>query len=203
MLGLLRPSHDRPTSCPFAIIFYRFPTRLSLQDGSIDCTDEAGKIKHSNDNPFIEPVHGQAVVDMKGIPIAIAISHGIQNSFGCIKLHADCLFADVMVLNDIIEQAAGRQSRASDHGGMYYSTLLISPSTQIHLICPTCPLSISPSLYRCPKSIANSLSPNSVDRVNLSHVLKLHVLLCIFDIDIDYDDRVSFWMHKYEGNKPT
>lgn len=27
------------------------------------------------------------------------------------------LFADVMVLNDIIEQAAGRQSRASDHGG--------------------------------------------------------------------------------------
>lgn len=27
--------------------------------------------------------------------------------------------ADVMVLNDIIEQAAGRQSRASDHGGKY------------------------------------------------------------------------------------
>lgn len=26
---------------------------------------------------------------------------------------------DVMVLNDIIEQAAGRQSRADDHGGKY------------------------------------------------------------------------------------
>ncbi|XP_055302529.1 sodium channel protein para isoform X17 [Sitodiplosis mosellana] len=57
-------------------------------DHGSDYTDEAGKIKHSNDNPFIEPVHGQTVVDMK----------------------------DVMVLNDIIEQAAGRQSHASDHG---------------------------------------------------------------------------------------
>lgn len=28
-----------------------------------------------------------------------------------------CPFADVMVLNDIIEQAAGRHSRASDRGG--------------------------------------------------------------------------------------
>ncbi|KAL9871760.1 sodium voltage-gated channel paralytic isoform 9-T18 [Glossina fuscipes fuscipes] len=50
-------------------------------------TDEAGKIKH-HDNPFIEPVQTQTVVDMK----------------------------DVMVLNDIIEQAAGRHSRASDRG---------------------------------------------------------------------------------------
>ncbi|XP_065082892.1 sodium channel protein para isoform X40 [Ochlerotatus camptorhynchus] len=56
-------------------------------DMSQDCTDEAGKIKH-NDNPFIEPSQTQTVVDMK----------------------------DVMVLNDIIEQAAGRHSRASDHG---------------------------------------------------------------------------------------
>ncbi|XP_035791465.1 sodium channel protein para-like isoform X4 [Anopheles albimanus] len=56
-------------------------------DVSHDCTDDAGKIKH-NDNPFIEPTHTQTVVDMK----------------------------DVMVLNDIIEQAAGRHSRASDHG---------------------------------------------------------------------------------------
>ncbi|XP_055302524.1 sodium channel protein para isoform X13 [Sitodiplosis mosellana] len=62
-------------------------------DHGSDYTDEAGKIKHSNDNPFIEPVHGQTVVDMK----------------------------DVMVLNDIIEQAAGRQSHASDHGvSVYY-----------------------------------------------------------------------------------
>ncbi|KAM7346309.1 sodium voltage-gated channel paralytic isoform 39-T44 [Cochliomyia hominivorax] len=50
-------------------------------------TDESGKIKH-HDNPFIEPVQTQTVVDMK----------------------------DVMVLNDIIEQAAGRHSRASDRG---------------------------------------------------------------------------------------
>ncbi|XP_061507112.1 sodium channel protein para isoform X48 [Anopheles gambiae] len=57
-----------------------------------DCTDDAGKIKH-NDNPFIEPAQTQTVVDMK----------------------------DVMVLNDIIEQAAGRHSRASDHGvSVYY-----------------------------------------------------------------------------------
>lgn len=28
--------------------------------------------------------------------------------------------SDVMVLNDIIEQAAGRQSRTSDRAGMYY-----------------------------------------------------------------------------------
>lgn len=37
-----------------------------FQDHGADYTDEAGKIKHSNDNPFIEPVHGQTVVDMKG-----------------------------------------------------------------------------------------------------------------------------------------
>ncbi|KQS30169.1 uncharacterized protein Dere_GG19319, isoform V [Drosophila erecta] len=58
----------------------------------LECTDEAGKIKH-HDNPFIEPVQTQTVVDMK----------------------------DVMVLNDIIEQAAGRHSRASDRGvSVYY-----------------------------------------------------------------------------------
>ncbi|XP_073830185.1 sodium voltage-gated channel paralytic isoform X21 [Musca autumnalis] len=57
-----------------------------------DYTDEAGKIKH-HDNPFIEPVQTQTVVDMK----------------------------DVMVLNDIIEQAAGRHSRASERGvSVYY-----------------------------------------------------------------------------------
>lgn len=37
-----------------------------LKEGSVDYTDEAGKVKQ-NDNPFInEPVHGQTVVDMKG-----------------------------------------------------------------------------------------------------------------------------------------
>ncbi|XP_055382360.1 sodium channel protein para isoform X10 [Condylostylus longicornis] len=61
-------------------------------DPSTDCTDEAGKVKQP-DNPFIEPVQTQTVVDMK----------------------------DVMVLNDIIEQAAGRQSRTSDRGvSVYY-----------------------------------------------------------------------------------
>ncbi|XP_043273603.1 sodium channel protein para isoform X4 [Venturia canescens] len=49
--------------------------------------DPLGKTKQQ-DNPFIEPSQQHAVVDMK----------------------------DVMVLNDIIEQAAGRQSRASDQG---------------------------------------------------------------------------------------
>nr|QLB38368.1 Nav12-2 [Apolygus lucorum] len=53
-----------------------------------DLEDGLPKVKHQ-DNPFIEPAQQQAVVDMK----------------------------DVMVLNDIIEQAAGRQSRTSgEHG---------------------------------------------------------------------------------------
>ncbi|XP_012272837.1 sodium channel protein para isoform X4 [Orussus abietinus] len=52
-----------------------------------DAEDPMGKTKQQ-DNPFIEPSQQHAVVDMK----------------------------DVMVLNDIIEQAAGRQSRTSDHG---------------------------------------------------------------------------------------
>uniref|UniRef100_A0A146LU77 Sodium channel protein n=2 Tax=Lygus hesperus TaxID=30085 RepID=A0A146LU77_LYGHE len=58
-----------------------------------DLEDGLPKVKHQ-DNPFIEPAQQQAVVDMK----------------------------DVMVLNDIIEQAAGRQSRASgEHGvSVYY-----------------------------------------------------------------------------------
>nr|CAD7424705.1 unnamed protein product [Timema monikensis] len=56
-------------------------------DTSVDSEDGTMKAKHQ-DNPFIEPTQHQTVVDMK----------------------------DVMVLNDIIEQAAGRQSRASEHG---------------------------------------------------------------------------------------
>lgn len=39
---------------------------MAIQDHGSDYTDEAGKIKHSNDNPFIEPAHGQTIVDMKG-----------------------------------------------------------------------------------------------------------------------------------------
>ncbi|XP_054288733.1 sodium channel protein para-like isoform X6 [Macrosteles quadrilineatus] len=64
-------------------------------DASVDLEDGMSKSKHQ-DNPFIEPTQQQTVVDMK----------------------------DVMVLNDIIEQAAGRHSRASgEHGGtvaIYY-----------------------------------------------------------------------------------
>ncbi|CAB3244533.1 unnamed protein product [Arctia plantaginis] len=58
-----------------------------------ECTDEAGKVlKPSNDNPFIESTQQPNVVDMR----------------------------DVMVLNEIIEQA-GRQSRASDQNvSVYY-----------------------------------------------------------------------------------
>ncbi|XP_061935182.1 sodium channel protein para isoform X30 [Apis cerana] len=52
-----------------------------------DLEDPMGKAKQQ-DNPFIEPSQQHAVVDMK----------------------------DVMVLNDIIEQAAGRQSRTPEQG---------------------------------------------------------------------------------------
>lgn len=37
------------------------------KDVSVECTDEAGKIKQNDtNNPFIEPVQAQTVVDMKG-----------------------------------------------------------------------------------------------------------------------------------------
>lgn len=75
---------------------------------SQEYTDEAGKIKH-NDNPFIEPVQSNTVVDMKG---GFFVKEIVKNS-------NFVTIVDVMVLNDIIEQAAGRHSRASDHGGMF------------------------------------------------------------------------------------
>ncbi|XP_076621072.1 sodium voltage-gated channel paralytic isoform X18 [Colletes latitarsis] len=56
-----------------------------------DLDDPMGKAKQQ-DNPFIEPSQQHAVVDMK----------------------------DVMVLNDIIEQAAGRQSRTPEQGVSTY-----------------------------------------------------------------------------------
>ncbi|XP_076221580.1 sodium voltage-gated channel paralytic isoform X38 [Nomia melanderi] len=56
-----------------------------------DLDDPMGKAKQQ-DNPFIEPSQQHAVVDMK----------------------------DVMVLNDIIEQAAGRQSRTPEQGASTY-----------------------------------------------------------------------------------
>ncbi|KAK8729296.1 hypothetical protein OTU49_008750 [Cherax quadricarinatus] len=70
---------------------------LVPEDSSIE-PDEmlALKLKNQDSNPFIDPIQKHTVVDMR----------------------------DVMVLNDIIEQAAahaGRQSRASDHGvSIYY-----------------------------------------------------------------------------------
>ncbi|KAG1669531.1 Sodium channel protein para [Nymphon striatum] len=62
-------------------------------DSYMDGDECVMKNKHHPDNPFVEPSQRQNVVDMK----------------------------DVMVLNDIIEQAAGRQSRASHSGvSVYY-----------------------------------------------------------------------------------
>lgn len=82
-----------------------------LQDGSTECTDETGKVIKQPDNPFIEPTQTQTVVDMKGRLRSASVkvdSSGKRFRF---------FFSDVMVLNDIIEQAAGRHSRASDRGG--------------------------------------------------------------------------------------
>ncbi|XP_021933650.1 sodium channel protein para isoform X5 [Zootermopsis nevadensis] len=67
------------------------PDDRKYMEPSID-DDGTAKAKHS-DNPFVEQLQPPAVVDMN----------------------------DVMVLNDIIEQAAGRHSRASGHGvSIYY-----------------------------------------------------------------------------------
>nr|XP_053611704.1 sodium channel protein para isoform X36 [Plodia interpunctella] len=79
------------TSQPHAYPLPRQDSSLAsrpLREYETECvTDEAGKVlKPSNDNPFIESSQQPNVVDMR----------------------------DVMVLNEIIEQA-GRQSRASDH----------------------------------------------------------------------------------------
>lgn len=77
----------------------------------MECTDETGKVIKQPDNPFIEPSQTQTVVDMKG---------GFDTTVNIIQLklmNFFVSFSDVMVLNDIIEQAAGRHSRASDRGG--------------------------------------------------------------------------------------
>nr|XP_053611694.1 sodium channel protein para isoform X26 [Plodia interpunctella] len=85
------------TSQPHAYPLPRQDSSLAsrpLREYETECvTDEAGKVlKPSNDNPFIESSQQPNVVDMR----------------------------DVMVLNEIIEQA-GRQSRASDHNvSVYY-----------------------------------------------------------------------------------
>ncbi|XP_044597543.1 sodium channel protein para isoform X4 [Cotesia glomerata] len=68
------------------------PEQLQKLHHDVDMEDPLGKNKQQ-DNPFIEPSQQNAVVDMK----------------------------DVMVLNDIIEQAAGRQSTSSEQGvSIYY-----------------------------------------------------------------------------------
>ncbi|KAJ9594266.1 hypothetical protein L9F63_014308, partial [Diploptera punctata] len=65
---------------------------LQYKDASVDSDDGAVKAKHT-DNPFIEQMQHTTIVDMN----------------------------DVMVLNDIIEQAAGQQSRTSEQGvSIYY-----------------------------------------------------------------------------------
>ncbi|XP_023707951.1 sodium channel protein para isoform X14 [Cryptotermes secundus] len=68
------------------------PDEHKYMDTSVDSDSGAVKAKHG-DNPFVEQMQSTTVVDMD----------------------------DVMVLNEIIEQAAGRQSRASEQGvSIYY-----------------------------------------------------------------------------------
>lgn len=87
-----------------------------MHEMSQDYTDEAGKVKSSN--PFIEePNQSNTVVDMKG--------ESSRESTPLMTSLKSPEFIDVMVLNDIIEQAAGRHSRASDHGGKIDEHLLI------------------------------------------------------------------------------
>lgn len=106
----------------------------NTQDASTECTtDDAGKVKQHPDNPFIEPVQTQTVVDMKGTCLSVCMSV-CDEMYGRLPIRlaskarpaiiiigrysTTLIFvADVMVLNDIIEQAAGRHSRASDRGG--------------------------------------------------------------------------------------
>jgi len=84
-----------------------------------DLEDPMGKTKQQ-DNPFIEPSQQHTVVDMKGeILCAFALNKCT------VKLTAGFL-ADVMVLNDIIEQAAGRQSQTPEQGGNVAFLLLRS-----------------------------------------------------------------------------
>ncbi|XP_076332242.1 sodium channel protein para-like isoform X5 [Tachypleus tridentatus] len=61
------------------------------KDATMEGDDCLAKNKHQ-ENPFVEPCQHQTLVDMK----------------------------DVMVLNDIIEQAAGRQSKANERVSIYY-----------------------------------------------------------------------------------
>lgn len=118
---------------------FRFHSKIqppTKQDHGSEYTDEAGKIKHSHDNPFIEPVHGQTVVDMKGI-VVCGTTHDVHvDKIDSLSIDASIFFADVMVLNDIIEQA-GRHSRASDHGGKYLAATLHSPPTPFHPESPS------------------------------------------------------------------
>lgn len=77
---------------------------------SQDYTDEAGKVIKGS-NPFIEePAQSNTVVDMKGN--CGRPDWWLSNAITSLEF-----VLDVMVLNDIIEQAAGRHSRASEHGG--------------------------------------------------------------------------------------
>ncbi|XP_076332235.1 sodium channel protein para-like isoform X1 [Tachypleus tridentatus] len=64
---------------------------LYHEDATMEGDDCLAKNKHQ-ENPFVEPCQHQTLVDMK----------------------------DVMVLNDIIEQAAGRQSKANERVSIYY-----------------------------------------------------------------------------------
>lgn len=122
---------------------------MSKQDGPTGALYE-GKLKHP-DNPFVDSGQRQTMVDMKG---------GSNRSVDPHELHSLNLFADVMVLNDIIEQAAGRQSGGSDHGGKRFYSITPSP-----LPC-TC-LSYTPS--QCASLVLlRKSSHTSIARLNVS-----------------------------------
>ena len=71
------------------------------------------------ENPFIEAVQKQTVVDMKGNCLQKVFTI-FQNSFFVRdKIFNNYFLLDVMVLSDIIEQAAGRQHKINDFQSMF------------------------------------------------------------------------------------
>lgn len=82
------------------------------------------------DNPFIDNIsQKQTVVDMKG-------KHRYRVTFRIVKgdnVEFHINFSDVMVLNDIIEQAAGREMAEAEHGGKFYlKSVTILSTSQIN-----------------------------------------------------------------------
>lgn len=80
----------------------------------LDPDDYMIALKHKQpENPFIDqqPSPRQTLVDMKG-----KIQNNLDHYSIIINDFLFCALLDVMVLNDIIEQAAGRDSKQSERG---------------------------------------------------------------------------------------